>query len=229
MFCKRFREIVDMRNLNLKEIAQKSNLPYETIRNIYYGKVNDPKISTALIIAETLEMSLNCLVGRCEHTKEEREILQYYKQCGMHGKNVIHYVAKYEATSAKSERDALDEHTIPCLVPVGDIRNGIVYDCAETTEIKTKVQLADMAVKMTNNDLAPIYCKDDIILLEYRFPHSGEYAVFLIGDRAYVRKYIEEVGQYRLQCLHNMGKDIVVKRMDEVEYIGTCIGAIRAE
>ena len=81
---------------------------------------------------------------------------------------------------------------------------------------------------MISNDLVPAYCKDDVILIEDRFPRSGEYAAFFKDNRAYIRKYIEEDGKYRLKCLHKMGEDIVLKRMDQIEYIGTCIDVIRA-
>ena len=113
------------------------------------------------------------------------------------------------------------------MLPRGDIYKGILYDACETIEIETSVADAYLAIQMTSNDLAPKYCKDDIILFENRFPRHEECAAFLRGDRAYIRRFIEENGQYRLKCLHNRDEDIVVKRMDEVEYIGTCCGVIR--
>ena len=80
---------------------------------------------------------------------------------------------------------------------------------------------------MTNNDLVPVYCKGDIILIENRFPNNREYGAFFKDGRAYIRQYIEEDGQYRLRCLHKQGEDIILKRMDQIEYIGTCIDVVR--
>jgi SOS-response transcriptional repressor LexA len=103
----------------------------------------------------------------------------------------------------------------------------MVYDLCDTIEIDTNSHDAYIAIQMTNNDFAPVYCKGDIILFENRFPQHAEYAAFLIADRIYLRKYLEEGKTYRLQCLHKHGEDIVLKRMDEADYIGTIIGVVR--
>lgn len=208
-------------------LAEKSGLPYETIKNICTGRTPDPKVSTVMALSEATGFAMNCLMGKCNHTSQERFLLRNYRSCGPHGKSIIEFIAKYEASAVKSDREAKDKHKIPCLVPHGDIYKGIVYDNCETTEIETSVPEAFVAIQMVNNDLAPIYCKNDFILLENRFPASGEYAAFFKGGKAYIRKFIEENGVYRLKCLHNQGEDMVFKRMDEIEYIGTCIDVIR--
>ena len=153
--------------------------------------------------------------------------MRNYRECGQHGKSVIELIAKYEAGAIKNQRNSLDKHMIPCLVSKGDIRKGIIYENCETTEIETTVREAYVAIEMTSNDLSPKFCKGDFILFENRFPNDGEYAAFFREGRAYIRKFIEEEKQYRLKCLHSYGEDIVVKRMDEIDYIGTCIGAVR--
>ena len=60
------------------------------------------------------------------------------------------------------------------------------------------------------------------------FPQNGEYVMFYKGERAYIRKFVEDNGCYRLKSVHNIGENILLKRMDEVEYIGTCISVVRA-
>lgn len=228
MLSERLRSLLAVRGITKEEFAQMCDLPIETVRNIFYGKTPDPKISTVLKMSKALNITVNCLMGECSHSIEERALLQHYRMCGNHGKSLIELTAKYEALTAKEEREALDKHTIPCLIPQGSIRQGIIYDGCETVEIYTSNQEAYTAIKMTNNDLVPTYCKGDIILIENRFPDHMEYGVFYKDGRAYVRQYMEETEGYRLKCLHNAGKDIFVKRMDEIEYIGTCCGVVRA-
>ena len=80
---------------------------------------------------------------------------------------------------------------------------------------------------MVSNDLAPTYCKDDVLLFENRFPMNGEKAAFYKGDRIYIRKFLEEGNGYRLKCLHSQDEDIILRRMDEVDYIGTCVDVVR--
>lgn len=224
----RFRGLVDESGYSLQEVAEGADVPFETVRNLYYGKVTDPKVSTVEKLSAFFHISMNCFVGKCQYTPAEKTLLRNYQQCGKRGKSIIELIAKYEAGAVKSEREAIGKHKIPCLVPHGDISKGIVYDSCENAEVETSAPEAYFAIQMVNNYLAPIYCKDDYILLENRFPENNEYAAFLRGDRVYIRKFIEEEKQYRLKCLHNQGEDIVLKRMDEIEYIGTCVGAIRS-
>lgn len=228
MLSERLRDLLNTRQISLQQLADMSDLPLETVRNVYYGRAADPKISTVMKMAKALNMSVNCFMGQCSHTASERALLQHYRMCGNHGKSIIELVAKYEALSMKAERDATDKHSIPCLVPHGDIRKGIVYDNCETISVETSVKEAYVAIQMTSNDLLPKYCKGDILLFENRFPDHKEYAAFYKQDRAYIRKFLEEENGYRLKCLHQQGEDIILKRMNELEYIGTCVGVIRA-
>lgn len=224
----RMRELMKARGWSIDDVAEKSGQSYETIRNLYYGKTQNPRIDTLLAVAGVFEVSVNCLMGQCQHTAEERALLQYFRASGNHGKSLILLTAKYEALTAKEERDAKDKHTVPCLIPKGNMRQGIVYDDAETEELYTTNAEAYVGIKMTNNDLVPAYCKGDVILIANRFPSNNEYGVFYKDGKAYIRQYIEEGDQYRLKCLHNYANDMVFSRMDEIDYIGTCCGVIRA-
>ena len=227
MISKRLQELAHDRGWTMQQVATMANLPLETVRNIYYGKTPDPKISTVMKLAKVFNLSVNCFMGECSQSPAERVLMQHYRACGTHGKSVIELVAKYEASAVKSDREAPDKHTIPCLVPNSSICAGIVYDTCETKEIETTHPEAYVGIMMNNNDLAPIYCKNDIILFENRFPNNGEYAAFFKDGRTFIRQYIEEGDHYLLRCLHNQGSDLILRRMDEVDYIGTCIGVIR--
>lgn len=227
IISKRLQDILSELGWNKEMLAERSGLPLETVRNIYYGKTPDPKVSTLAAISNATGHSINCLLGQCPHTPAEKAILRNYRSCGPHGKAIIELVAKYEAGSVKSEREAFNKHLIPCLLPHGDIHKGIIYDTCETVEIETSTPEAYVAIKMTSNDLAPVYCKDDTILFENRFPANEECAAFFRGDKVYIRRFVEEDGQYRLKCLHSRDADIIVRRMDEVQYIGTCCGVVR--
>ncbi len=227
MLSERLRTLLAERNMGIAEFAELCDLPMDTVRNIYYGKSVDPKLSTMTKMAEALNLSINCLLGKCAHTSTEKLLLRNYRECGPRGKSVIELVAKYEASAVKKERESKGKHQIPCLVPRGDIRQGIIYDNCEAKEIVVSDEEAYVAIEMTTNDLAPIYCRGDHILIANRFPKDGEYAAFFKEEKAYIRKFFEEKGKYRLKSLHAHGSDIILSRMDEVEYIGVCIGATR--
>ena len=228
ILSKRIQEILIDLKWTKEMLAEKSGLPFETVKNIYYGRTPDPKVSTIMAIAEATGHSMNCLMGKCPHTPKERAILRNYRACGEHGRSLIELVAKYEAGSVKTERESNTKHMIPCMMPYGDMAKGIFYDACETVEIETAIPEAYIAIKIISNDFAPKYCKGDVVLFENRFPKHEETASFLRGDRVYIRRFLEEDGQYRLKCLHQKAADIVVKRLDEIDYIGTCCGVIRS-
>ncbi len=227
IISKRLQEILIELDWSKERLAEESGLPLETVRNLYYGRTTDPKASTILAISNATRYSMNCLMGQCPYASPEQSIIQNYRSCGSHGKSMIEFISKYEASSVRYERGLFSEHSIPCIVPCGDIRKGILYDTCETVEIKTNISEAYIAIKMANNDLLPNYCKDDVILLENRFPANGELASFICGNKIYIRKYVEGIDFYCLKSLHNCDDDIIIKRMDEVQYVGTCCGVIR--
>ena len=136
-------------------------------------------------------------------------------------------IARYEHATG-DVWDSSRRRRIPCSVPPQvDVRNGIMYDSCETVYIWTSDEEAELAIEMVGNELSPLYCKGDQLLFANRFPANGEHGAFIIDGRLYIRKFIEEKGEYRLKCLHNEGKDIVTKRMDQIQYLGTCVDVIR--
>jgi len=225
----RLRQLLTERGISISEFSEMCGLPLETVRNIYYGKTTDPKISTVMQMAEALNLTVNCFMGKCAHTIEERALLRNFRMCGHHGKSLVSLTAKYEAMVAKECRESVTKHKIPCLIPEGNVYNGIDYTGCETVEVEVAERNAFVGIRLSTNDFIPIYCKGDTLLIENRFPKSGEIGVFYKNQKIFIRKYMEEDKQYRLKCLHNMGEDIVVKRMDDIEYIGTCCGVIREE
>lgn len=228
MLSERLKELLNSRDISIAAFAEMCDLPIETVRNIYYGRTTDPKVSTMLKMSSALNLSVECLMEKCPHTKEERAIIHYYRDCGEHGKGLILLTAKYEALTAKVERESSDKHKIPCMITSGSILKGITYETCEVEEVLTSEPEAYVGLRIDTNELAPVYCKGDIMLFQNRFPGNGEYALFYIKEKGYIRKFVEDKDGYRLCCIHNMFEDIVLKRMDEVEYVGTCIGVVRA-
>lgn len=228
MLSERLKVLLKENNVSLQEFADTCGLPVETVRNVYYGRTIDPKISTVMKMSDALNLTVNCLMGRCSHSKEERALLQNYRACGSHGRSLIELTAKYEAVASRAEREDVNKHTIPCLITDGNLNEGIIYDSSNIIEISTNIPEAFVGIKISTNDLVPRFCKGDIILLANKFPKNEEYAIFYKGSRAYIRQFIEKENKYILHTIHSTEKDLELKRLDEIEYIGTCIDVIRA-
>ena len=99
MLCERLRQLTNEKGWSLQQLAEISDLPLETVRNIYYGKTPDPKISTVMKLANSFHLTVNCLMGQCSHTPQERAILINYRNCGKHGKSIIELPTSYAKTT----------------------------------------------------------------------------------------------------------------------------------
>ena len=96
-------------------MAEKCNLPYETIKNICAGRTLDPKTSTLQAISNGTGFPMDCLMGTCQHTEGERNLLKNYRVCDSHGKQLIELVAQYEADAIKNYVKTKDDDRNPCL------------------------------------------------------------------------------------------------------------------
>ena len=72
MFSDKIRELMIERDISLTDLAELSGVPFETLRNIYYRKVKDPKVSTAFQLASALEVTVEYLLKDMSTTEEFR-------------------------------------------------------------------------------------------------------------------------------------------------------------
>lgn len=222
------RSILKDEKMSYQELAERSDLPLETVRNIYYGKVNDPKVSTMLAISRVLGMSINRLMGERLFSEEEEELVERYRKCGKHGKSMVMLTADYEAELSRHERNAKNKYIIPCIVPLDIVHDGLKYSSSKMVDIVTDDPEVYIAVEMTSNSFAPAFCKGDRILIADKFPANGQTALFFINGMIYLRTYEEHDDGYILRNLNRTGQSFKMKRMDKVKCIGTYAGIIRA-
>jgi transcriptional regulator with XRE-family HTH domain len=58
-------------NWNISALEKKAGIKVGTLRNIFQGKSNNPSAETLLAIANTLECSVDELLGRDEYSKKQ--------------------------------------------------------------------------------------------------------------------------------------------------------------
>ena len=63
--------LLEITGWGLQELANRSNLPYDTVKSIYYGRIENPRIETLIAIAEAFSISLDYLVGRLDYDEHE--------------------------------------------------------------------------------------------------------------------------------------------------------------
>lgn len=228
MIKKELQYLLEKYNMTYQELAEKADVPLETMRNLYYGRVNNPKISTLLSISRVLRVSVNRLMGERLYTQEEENLIMDYRQCGSHGKSIIEFTANYARRLTKSERESINKFTIPCIIPLGSFCDGLNYDNTIREEVLTDNKDAYIAMEIGSNIFVPTYCKSDKILISDRFPEHKEIGVFVINNKIYVRMLIENEKSYVLKTINGRGEDFRIHRPDEILCMGTCVGVIRS-
>lgn len=229
MLSKRLKEILAEKKISLEYYSQMSNVPIETLRNIYYGRTSNPNIKTVMAMAEALDMTINSLLGvENAGSSEEQKLINYYRSCGRHGKNVLMSMAQYEAGSYMKQKETLKSHKVICLRSEQDLFPGLLYNPENPYEIFTEKKEAYLAFQTMVNEGAPTYCKGDIILLENRFPIPGEQGLFLKEEKAMMRIFAQEKEGYCLKPVHRLGCELTFKRFDQIQCLGTYCGMIRS-
>lgn len=228
MLQERFISLLSERGWTQEFFAKKSGIPLNTVKNIATGRTKDPQLSTLEAAAHAFNISIDCLIGKCPHTPQEKALLRYYRESGKHGKDIILLIARYEAEVMKEQRDAPGKRPFPCLNPKGDLRRGVIVETCKTINEFTTIENVHIGVKMPNDDFAPMYCEGDIILFENRNPKDEEIAAIIYKGRVYIRRLIKENGKYCFRCIRDSGADIIINRMDEIHCIGTAFDIIRA-
>ena len=228
MISNRLKEILNEKKISLEYYSQISGVPMETLRNIYYGRTSNPNIKTVMAMAEALDMTINSFLGvENSSNNEERKLINYYRSCGKHGKNVILNIAKYESNLRRDSQEGVHQYKVPCIKADGDILLRQLFDTDNPYEIYTNKREAYMAFETSINDAAPTYCKGDVLLIENKFPNSGEHAVFIKDNKIFVKRFMESKDGYCLIPIHRIGSEIYLKKLDNIECLGTVCGLIR--
>lgn len=246
----RLFEVLTNRDWSVTELAEKTNLPLDTIKSIYYGRTNNPKLETLVAIANALNVSIDFLIGRTNYAQDEIELLKNYRQMSSRGKEFVKAMAQFERKYTEFEDEQDCKYEVPCylpeviakdkeeikyhvpsLEPTGLFKDGVLYDTSIKTVIKTHLENVFMAVKIPNDSLANTYFKGDIIFLERRRPNIGEIAIYHKDNHIYIRQYDrnESTGKHILRSLNINNKDIVLNNSEMSQYstVGTCIYVYR--
>lgn len=242
----RLVSVLHNRDWSVSDLADKCDIPLDTLKNVYYGRSDNPKLETLIAIADALDVSIDFLVGRTNYAKDEMEILKNYRKSSSHGKQFILSMSKFESKYTEFENtqknikeidcycpqvseenigDNKIKYYIPCLEPTGLFKDGVLYDTSIKTRISTHLNNVFMAVKIPNDSLADTYYKGDIVLLEQRRPNVGEIAIYHKDNYIYIRQYGRDENRHILHSLNINNKDIILTNAEMQQYkvVGTCI------
>lgn len=224
-------KILKNKHLTIAELAEKSGLPLDTVKSIYYGRTNNPKLETLIAIADALEISIDFLIGRKYQSEEKLKLLYNYDACPPSDKILVQEFAQRGKNHALFANEQKHQYIVSCIIPTGYFsRNGMLWDSAVIEDEQTFYDNVDFAVKLPTNSYVPVYDNNETLYIEHRMPVNEDEAVILYkNDKFFIRriKYNHETKSYLLKALTHGQDDILEKSLKEYHVLGTILSPER--
>ena len=86
--------LLEITGWNLTELSKRSDVAFDTIKNLYYGRIENPRIETLIAIAEAFGISLDYLVGRLDYAEHELKHLTILGTLDNDTKEIIELIVR---------------------------------------------------------------------------------------------------------------------------------------
>lgn len=250
-FSERVKSIKKEKGITNETLSQRSGIPIGTLGKLLSGFTEEPKLSTAIAIAEALECSLEYLaVGTEEPVKlseVEQTRLEKFRALDAHGARVCDFILDEEylrcATASRNvsaeiaaplsrqkptEKKKARMIKIPFFADRVSAGLGMHLESDKYTKISVaeneKTKRADFALKVSGDSMEPLYHDGDIILIENNPNISvGELGIFICDGEGYFKKF----GGDSLISLNDKYAPIPLSQFGSFSCRGSVIGTLR--
>ena len=214
------------RNWSIKQLSETSGLPYESVKKLVGGKINNPTIYSLVKICKAFECSLDYLLKNQPsysfklHNLPPRVI------------TLLNEIADFEIYLSKQNQKYKTKY-ITSLIPTGIIQDGMLFDSVSIDAVNVSNHIEEFGdiimcgLKVVGKSLHPTYLDDDILLVARdRFPLDGEIGIFIVNNKAYIRKY--SIGNpIKLISINNTTDSLTVSNIDDIHFFGRILTIIR--
>ena len=90
----RLAVLLNITGWGLQELSKRSGLSFDTVKNLYYGRIENPKIETLICIADAFSISLDYLVGRLDYAEHELKHLTVLGTLDTDTKEIIELIVR---------------------------------------------------------------------------------------------------------------------------------------
>lgn len=223
---------------SLKNLSEKSNVPYETLKKLMNGKINNPSLISIAKIANAFDCSVDYLItnqSEAPETIEPAPVKPYYETIlPKRSITFIKEIVDFELELSKKNSNA-GSYLIPVLVPTGHMKDGMLFDSTYTENVDISdydddiKKLIMCGIKITNKSLHPTYLEGDILLVSKdRHPAYGETGIFLHDNCVYIRKYLYGTPSI-LMPVNGVGEDIIANDLSEWHVFGRVLTTLRSK
>ena len=168
-----FKKNIDMyineKDIKLREISEKADIPFETLKSFIYGSSKDCKLSTAVKLARAFNVSIDELVGAETIEEETRKVIAMSRNLKEHHRKVIRMYAKHQYILHNDEKP--NEKTISVLKPLcknGRLKTTVVDEklCISHLPKSTQEKIG-LGIKIPCDHYEPHFLQDETLLLGF--------------------------------------------------------------
>lgn len=249
-FSERVKLIKKEKGITNDLLSAKSGIPLGTLGKLLSGFTEEPKLSTAIALAEALDCSLEYLALGKEQGVELSELeqtrLEKYRALDNHGARVCDFILDEEylrcaSLSRNIHADSAEaiSHVKPTekkarviKIPFFSDRvsagSGVHLESTDSVEISValneKTKHADFALRVSGDSMEPKYHDGDILLVKNTPSIDiGELGIFICDGEGYFKKF----GGDCLISLNSAYEPIPLSSFESFSCRGSVIGTLR--
>lgn len=213
-------------NWSLRQLSEEAGLPYETIKKLTSGKINNPSIYNLIKISEAFQCSVDELISDTASVQNNSPSLSnrcfsfLSELCDLED-HLLEHNQKFDTDYiAIVNAHGFYSRGFSCTNLSSDIYNFAKYR-------KKYGDLDILGVTIYDSSPDRLFYKDELILIcKDRYPFYGDCGIFMYKDKIYIRRYVPD-RYFCLEALRGFDKPLILKHIDECLFLGRIIGIIK--
>ena len=183
---------IDEKDITIKDISEKANVPFSTLNSFLYGDSKDIKLSTAVKLARALDVSIDELVGADTINEVSRESIAICRNLPDNELYLIRWYIRYiDSLNKKNEPNKryVSVMKLDCNQN-GNLKITTDYKHIDITEIDKECSCkVFFGITMPCDHYMPVYSPYDILLIANdRQPTSHENSLIRVNGCLFIAK-----------------------------------------
>lgn len=190
---------MDEHNLSINKMAEKAHIPVPTLKRILYVEQNDCKLSTAILLAKAMGITINELTNAGIIDDQVQKNITACRSLPQHSIFLVRWFIKHQLTLHQNPT-VQDHKVISVMVPIisndGLSKASNIFQPLDISSIPDDIKFkVFFGILIKHDSFMPIYSPGDVLLMANdRNPYPKEHVVILIREDIFLAKMRIEDG-----------------------------------